>query len=112
MPEAVEGIIPIFSCLIFREVRWAAHRSCVKRQGFSGDADGSPARRCKGEVLAAERVRVRGEELHPQGIKGELDLVGYGGDTLAFVGFRTCSARKCSKIPLEHLHGGGRRGTI
>jgi Holliday junction resolvase-like predicted endonuclease len=37
------------------------------------------------------RLRLRREKQSPVGVKGELDLVGYHGETLAFVEIRTCS---------------------
>src|ERR1700741_5220337 len=95
--------MPIFSKLMFRAVHWAA------RRGLRGEA--SPDSNAK--KLEAHRTGVRGEtyaywylrrlgyifiarNYAPRGIKGELDLVGYDRDTLAFVEVRTRTVRKDS----------------
>jgi putative endonuclease len=92
--------MPIFSRLMFQAVHWAARRG-LRDEGSSSD---EPKR------LQAQRTGVRGETyaywyLRPSGyafvarnytlrtIKGELDLVGYDGQTLAFVELRTRTVR-------------------
>src|SRR5712671_15132 len=96
--------MPLFSRAIFQLVHWAA------RKGLSDDRDDHtdlPAQR----KHAARRAGVRGEtyaywylrrhgyifvarNYTPRGIKGELDLVGYDGKTLAFVEVRTRTLRE------------------
>src|SRR5260370_29588906 len=84
--------MPLLSRAIFQLVHWAA------RKGLRDDSDSSPGQR----KLAARRTGIRGEtyaywylrrhgyvfvarNYTPRGVKGELDLVGYDGATLAFV---------------------------
>jgi putative endonuclease len=91
--------MPLFSRAIFQLVRWAA------RKGLRDDHD--PDHR----KLAARRTGIRGEtyaywylrrhgyvfvarNYAPRGIKGELDLVGYDGETLAFIEVRTRTLRE------------------
>ena len=95
--------MPIFSKLMFRAVCWSA------RRGLRGEA--SPDSNAK--KLEVQRTGVRGEtyaywylrrlgyifiarNYAPRGIKGELDLVGYDRDTLAFVEVRTRTVRQDS----------------
>jgi putative endonuclease len=95
--------MPIFSRLMFQAVRWAARRGLREEESFSNEAK-SEARTAK--KLEARSTGVRGEtyaywylrrhgyvfvakNYTPRGIKGELDLVGYDGNTLAFVEVRT-----------------------
>ncbi len=88
--------MPIFSSLMFRVVRWAARRGLREEEGFSSDAKKLEARRTgvRGETYAYWYLRRNGyvfvaRNYTPRGIKGELDLVGYDGKTLAFVEVRT-----------------------
>jgi putative endonuclease len=91
----------IFSNLMFYAVRWGARRGLRD--------DGSPAAEQRKET--ARRTGVRGETYGywylprhgyvfvaknyiPRGAKGELDLVGYDGKTLAFVEIRTRTVRE------------------
>src|SRR2546421_13038366 len=93
--------MPLFSRAIFQLVHWAA------RKGLRDDREISPEQR----KHAARRAGVRGEtyaywylrrngyvfvarNYTPRGIKGELDLVGFDGDTLAFVEVRTRTVRE------------------
>jgi len=70
--------MPIFSRLIFEAIRWKSrHRLCDK----SGAVDAS--KRSLGYVFVARNYMPRG------GAKGEVDRIGYDGETLAFVGVRT-----------------------
>jgi len=92
--------MPLFSRCIFQMVHWAA------RKGLRDDHDDSLEQR----KYAARRTGIRGEtyaywylrrqgyvfvarNYTPRGVKGELDLVGYDGETLAFVEVRTRTLR-------------------
>jgi putative endonuclease len=92
--------MPLVSRAIFQLVHWAA------RKGLRDDCSASPAQR----KHAARRAGIRGEtyaywylrrhgyvfvarNYTPRGVKGELDLVGYDGETLAFVEVRTRTLR-------------------
>ena len=92
--------MPIFSRCIFQVVCWAA------RKGLRDDLD-EPAGDKK---RAARKAGVRGEtyaywylrrhgyvfvarNYMPRGAKGEIDLIGYDGKTLAFVEVRTRTVR-------------------
>jgi hypothetical protein len=95
MAVAGEGSMPIFSRLMFRSVRWASRHGLREEEGFSSDAKKLEARRTgvRGETYAYWYLRRNGyvfvaRNYTPRGIKGELDLVGYDGDTLAFVEVR------------------------
>lgn len=95
--------MPIFSRLMFQAVRWAARRGLREEKNFSGEAKAEPrsARKLearstgvRGETYAYWYLRRHGyvfvaKNYTPRGIKGELDLVGYDGKTLAFVEVRT-----------------------
>ena len=95
--------MPIFSRLIFQAVHWASRKGLREEESFAGKAN-SESRNAK--KLEARSTGVRGEtyaywylrcngyvfvakNYTPHGIKGELDLVGYDGKTLAFVEVRT-----------------------
>src|SRR5580704_1635436 len=96
--------MPLFSCAIFQLVHWAA------RKGLRDDRDDQDdpvtqrkhvARRTgiRGETYAYWYLRRHGyifvaRNYTPRGIKGELDLVGYDGETLAFVEVRTRTLRE------------------
>ncbi len=91
----------IFSSLMFRAVRWAARCGLREEEGFSSDAKKLEARRTgvRGETYAYWYLRRNGyvfvaRNYTLRGIKGELDLVGYDGDTLAFVEVRTRTVRE------------------
>jgi putative endonuclease len=95
--------MPIFSRLIFYAVRWSARRGLqdadaqkspasppdkfekkekARRTGMRGETYGYWYLRRLGYVFVAKNYM-------PVGAKGELDLVGYDGETLAFVEIRT-----------------------
>src|SRR6266550_1402648 len=81
---------------MFRAVHWAARRGLREAESFSSDAKKREARRTgvRGETYAYWYLRRHGyifvaRNYTPRGIKGELDLVGYDGKTLAFVVIRT-----------------------
>src|SRR5258706_15065846 len=93
--------MPLVSRAIFQLVHWAS------RKGLRDDRDASPnqrkhaARRAgiRGETYAYWYLRKRGyvfvaRNYTPRGIKGEIDLVGYDGKTLAFLEVRTRTVRE------------------
>jgi putative endonuclease len=95
------GIMPIFSQLMFRAVHWAARRGLREEESFSSNAKKQEARRTgvRGETYAYWYLRRQGyifvaRNYTPRGIKGEIDLVGYDGKTLAFVEVRTRTIRE------------------
>ena len=89
--------MPIFSQLMFRAVHWAARRGLREEESFSSDAKKLQARRTgiRGETYAYWYLRRQGyvfvaRNYTPRGgAKGEVDLIGFDGDTLAFVEVRT-----------------------
>jgi putative endonuclease len=92
--------MPIFSQLMFHAVHWAARRGLREDANFSGNEKKHEARRTgvRGETYAYWYLRRHGyvfvaRNYTPRGIKGELDLVGYDGKTLAFVEVRTRTIR-------------------
>lgn len=95
--------MPIFSRLMFQAVRWAARRGLREEANFSSEAKKLEARSTgvRGETYAYWYLRRHGyvfvaKNYTPRGIKGELDLIGYDGKTLAFVEVRTRTVKKDS----------------
>jgi putative endonuclease len=93
--------MPIFSRLMFQAVRWVARRGLREEDTFSSDDRKQEARRAgvRGETYAYWYLRRNGyvfvaRNYTPRGIKGEIDLVGYDGKTLAFVEVRTRTVRE------------------
>ena len=93
--------MPIFSRLMFQAVHWAARRGLREESNFSGEEKKLEARRAgvRGETYAYWYLRRHGyvfvaKNYSPRGIKGELDLVGYDGNTLAFVEVRTRTVKE------------------
>lgn len=99
--------MPIFSRLMFRAVHWASRRGL--REEMPGAPDGAE-RPDENKKEAARQTGIRGETYAywylrregyvfvarnylPQGAKGEIDLIGYDGPTLAFVEVRTRTVR-------------------
>jgi putative endonuclease len=93
--------MPVFSTLIFKIVKWKA------RKGLRDEEDGVDERSrtrkqrtgIRGETYAYWYLRNQGYVLvarnySPRTMKGELDLVGYDGETLAFVEVRTRTMRE------------------
>jgi putative endonuclease len=106
--------VPIFSSVIFGAVQWAA------RKGLRGEREDAragevlpekPEKKVGAGTLEARRTGVRGEtyaywylrrqgyvfvarNYMPRGAKGEIDLIGYDGKTLAFVEVRTRTVRE------------------
>jgi putative endonuclease len=119
--------VPVFSRLIFHAVHWAA------RTGLQDECEDSQVHddtrdapqdcahdRREAMKLGARRTGVRGEtygywylrrhgyvfvarNYMPRGAKGEIDLVGYDGDTLAFVEVRTRTVRDDALPALPEL---------
>jgi putative endonuclease len=105
--------MPIFSRLIFTVVRWSARRGLrdsaapaprsqnqetqrnekferkekARCRGLLGETYGYWYLRRQGYVFIAKNYM-------PEGAKGELDLVGYDGETIAFVEIRTRTVRE------------------
>ena len=89
--------MPVFSMIAYQFVRWksrhglrdeseavdSANRTRKQRTGVRGETYAYWFLRRLGYVLVARNYLPRG------GAKGELDLIGYDGDTLAFVDVRT-----------------------
>src|SRR5260370_351854 len=91
----------VLSHLMFRLVHWAARRGLREEESFSSNAKKQEARRTgvRGETYAYWYLRRQGyifvaRNYAPRGIKGEIDLVGYDGKTLAFVEVRTRTIRE------------------
>jgi putative endonuclease len=88
--------MPIFSRFMFQAVHWAARRGLREEESSSPEAKKNEARRTgvRGETYAYWYLRRHGyvfvaRNYMPRGAKGEIDLVGYDGPTLAFVEVRT-----------------------
>ena len=101
--------MPIFSRLMFQAVRWAAWRGLREEERFASAVSKAETRNAR--KLVARSTGVRGEtyaywylrrqgyvfvakNYTPRGIKGELDLIGYDGKTLAFVEVRTRTVKE------------------
>src|SRR5229473_22013 len=91
--------MPLFSRAIFQLVHWAARKGL--RDDNSPNQRKHAARRTgiRGETYAYWYLRRHGyvfvaRNYTPRGLKGELDLVGYDGETLAFVEVRTRTLRE------------------
>jgi len=85
---------------MFRAVHCAARRGLREEESFSGAAKKQEARRTgvRGETYAYWFLGKQGyifvaRNCTPLGIKGEIDLVGYDGKTLALVEVRTRTIR-------------------
>jgi len=118
--------MPIFSRIIFGVVRWAARKGLRgEREGVEvGDSTeerGQDAEELENAMRTAARQEgVRGEtyaywylrcagyvfiarNFSPRAAKGEIDLIGYDGETLAFVEVRTRTVREGDLSGLPEL---------
>ena len=90
----------IFSRLIFETVKWRARRGLNGGEESLGDEKEIARKRgVRGETFAywylwRHRYVFVARNYVPRGAKGEIDLVGYDGDTLALVEVRTRTARE------------------
>ena len=86
---------------MFRAVRWASRKGLREQENLAGEAKKLEARSTgvRGETYAYWYLRRQGyvfvaRNYTPRGIKGELDLIGYDGKTLAFVEVRTRTVKE------------------
>lgn len=86
---------------MFQAVRWASRKGLREEENFASEAKRLEARSTgvRGETYAYWYLRRHGyvfvaKNYTPRGIKGELDLVGYDGKTLAFVEVRTRTVKE------------------
>jgi putative endonuclease len=93
--------MPIVARLIFQAVRWAARKGLRDGEAPSPETKKSIARRTgiRGETYAYWYLRRHGyvfvaRNFMPRASKGEIDMVGYDGKTLAFVEVRTRTVRE------------------
>src|SRR5277367_2689212 len=107
----------IFSRVVFLAVRWGARRGLRDDVASFGQGDGEVATALQDEAVAlrnneiSRRTGMRGEtyaywylrrlgyvfvarNYMPRRIKGEIDMIGYDGETLAFVEVRTRAVRE------------------
>ena len=88
-----------FSKLIFRAVHWVARRGLREEERPEQEQKRQVARRTgvRGETYGYWCLRKQGyifvgKNFIPRAAKGEIDLIGYDGKTLAFVEVRTRTA--------------------
>ena len=93
-----------FSRVMFFAVHWAARKGLREESPAGGGGRKEQARRTgvRGETYAYWYLRRHGyvfvaRNYQPPGVKGEIDLVGYDGPTLAFVEVRTRTVREEQK---------------
>jgi putative endonuclease len=93
--------MPIFSQVIYAVVKWKARRGLREERDETAGNRKEEARKAgvRGETYAYWYLRNRGyvfvaRNYTPRRAKGELDLVGYDGETLAFVEVRTRTVRE------------------
>ena len=98
--------MPIASRVIFRFVHWGARRGLRDEDPFqaprpSPELPTEISRRTgiRGETYAYWYLRRLGyifvaRNYHPRAVKGEIDMIGYDGETLAFVEVRTRTIRE------------------
>src|SRR5215472_9483277 len=118
--------MPIFSRIIFGVVRWASRRGLRAEREVVGREASDLVSEDEAEELenamrmAARQEGVRGEtyaywylrcegyvfiarNFSPRAAKGEIDLIGYDGETLAFVEVRTRTVREGDLSGLPEL---------
>jgi len=100
--------MPIFSRMIFQVVRWRS-RAGLRDEEVAAEASGAGKQAARNQTR--QKTGVRGEtyaywylrnlgyvfvarNYSPRTMKGELDLVGFDGETLAFVEVRTRTIRE------------------
>ncbi|GAC1631532.1 MAG: hypothetical protein NVS9B14_03490 [Candidatus Acidiferrum sp.] len=88
--------MPVFSALAYQVVRWKSRRGLRDESEAVDSANRTRKQRTgvRGETYAYWYLRKLGyvfvaRNYHPVGAKGEIDLIGYDGETLAFVEVRT-----------------------
>jgi putative endonuclease len=93
--------MPIFSRCVFQALRWATRRGLRQECGdvLAEKKQESLRAGVRGETYAYWYLRRQGygfvpRNYVPRGAKGEIDLIGYDGQTLAFVEVRTRTVRK------------------
>jgi putative endonuclease len=93
--------LAIISKIVFHGVRWAARRGLRDEESFAGEGRKEAVRRTgvRGETYAYWYLRNMGyvfvaRNYMPRGMKGEIDMIGYDGATLAFVEVRTRTVRE------------------
>jgi len=93
--------MPLFSRCVFQMVSWAARKGLREERDDDLEERKQQARRAgmRGEIYAYWYLRRHGyifvaRNYMPRGAKGEIDLVGYDGATLAFVEVRTRTVRE------------------
>jgi putative endonuclease len=99
--------MPLVSRLIFQAVHWAARKGLRDSEAPAPDTKKNEARRTgiRGETYAYWYLRRQGyvfvaRNFTPRVSKGEIDMVGYDGKTLAFVEVRTRTVRdEMSALP-------------
>ena len=103
------GAVAIFSRCVFEAVRWASRKG-LREEGDEEAAERMQARKTgvRGETYAYWYLRRHGyifvaRNYMPHGMKGEIDLVGYDGKTLAFVEVRTRTVRDEGLAALPEL---------
>jgi len=107
--------VPLLSKLIYYAVHWAARKG-LREEGGEDSAPGrddvakQAARKTgvRGETYAYWYLRRQGyifiaRNFNPRASKGELDMVGYDGPTLAFVEVRTRTLREDGLSALPEL---------
>ena len=96
--------MPMFSRLAFALVRWASRKGLREEWGDVSAESGERKHEARhagmrGETYAYWYLRRHGyvfvaRNYMPRGAKGEIDLIGYDGKTLAFVEVRTRTVRE------------------
>lgn len=90
--------MPLASRLIFAIIKWRARGGLTREtETFADGKSESRQRGVRGETFAYWYLRKQGyvfvaRNYVPRGARGEIDLVGYDGETLAFVEVRTRTA--------------------